>query len=423
MDATDLQSRLLTALGPAWPSVAALGRVAAVRGQQPWLVGGGVRDLLLGRGVRDVDLVVEGDARGLAEAVAAAEGGTVLGHAAFGTAKWTPAGGGTPLDLATARTETYPSPACLPVVAPAGLDADLARRDFSINAMALGTWGAQAGELRDPHGGQADLDAGVLRILHPRSFEDDPTRALRAARFAARFSLALEPRTAAWLAEAVATGAFLPLGAERLGAELDRLLHEPDPVEALRRLGAWGLAPVVLPGLGIDEEMLSEAAALVAACAEASALAPDARAPVADALWMRLSDGLGPSVRAERVRMVPGGGARHARFRAGLGAVRAAVGALAGPDPGAAGHMLRGLDPVALAAVLALGSGAAQAHVRWWLRDGRRVRLGLDGRDLLAAGVPAGPGLGRALDAAWTVAWRGAGSVEQRAAALEAARS
>lgn len=417
MNAVDLRSRLVEALGPAWPAVAALGRVAEARGQQPWLVGGGVRDLLLGRGVRDVDLVVEGDARALAEAVAAAEGGTVVGHAAFGTAKWTPASGGVPLDLATARTETYPTPACLPVVEPAGLDADLARRDFSINAMALGTWGSHAGVLLDPHGGRTDLEARVLRILHPGSFEDDPTRALRAARFASRFSLVLGTRTGERLADAVAGGAFGPLGVERLGAELDRLLHEPDPVGALRWLGEWGLAPVVVPGLGIDAALLDDAVALIDACAEASRLAPDAPAPAADALWMLLADGLAPETRSGAVRMVPGGGVRHARFRAGLGATRAAIGAL-GTDRGEAGHVLRGLDPVASAAVLAMGPADARAQTRWWLTDGRRVRLGLDGRDLIEAGVRPGPGLGRALAAAWSAAWRGDAPVDQRAAAL-----
>ena len=415
------EARLIGALGAAWADVTALGRVAATRGQSAWLVGGGVRDLLLGRPVRDVDLVVEGDAMALAGAVAAVEGGEVLRHAAFGTAKWTPRAGATPLDLAGARTEAYPTPACLPVVTAADLGADLARRDFSVNAMAMGTFGVDAGVLRDPHGGEADLSSGVLRVLHPRSFVDDPTRVLRAARFAARFTMQLAPETAAVMEAARVSGAFGPLGRERLGAELERLLCEPQPVAALRRLGAWGFGPELLPGLRLDAPLFATAEAVIAGCAEASALAGGPPLPAADALWMCLAEAVPADRRAAEARLVPGGGERHARFRAGLGAVRAASAALEAGDPGGAGHLLRGLDAVALGALLALGGPEARGRVRWWLAEGRSVRLGLDGRDLLAAGIPAGPGVGRGLAAAWSVAWRGGDPAAQRAAAIAAA--
>src|SRR5262245_7821418 len=139
-----------------------------------YLVGGAVRDLLLGRDRTDLDVAIEGD-------VAALEGapGFVLereGHFLTGKLQL----GHSEIDIAQARAETYPGPGALPEVKPASIGEDLARRDFTINAMAVPLAGKT--ELIDPHGGLADLSDGVLRVLHERSFIDDPTRALRAAR-------------------------------------------------------------------------------------------------------------------------------------------------------------------------------------------------------------------------------------------------
>jgi len=147
-------------------------------GDPVYLVGGAVRDLLLGRGRADIDLVVEGDAAVLASELEA----DVISHERFGTAKVRL--DGHDVDIATARSEAYPHPGALPVVEPATLAEDLRRRDFTINAMAIPLRGEP--RLIDPHGGQADLAAKLLRVLHPRSFEDDPTRAIRAARSPSR---------------------------------------------------------------------------------------------------------------------------------------------------------------------------------------------------------------------------------------------
>jgi tRNA nucleotidyltransferase (CCA-adding enzyme) len=180
-----------------------------------YLVGGAVRDLLLGRSRADVDLVVEGDAAALAERL----GGAAAEHERFGTVKVEV--DGQEIDIAGARTETYPEPGSLPVVAPAeGIEADLARRDFTINAMAIPI--ADKPRLIDPHGGEEDLGRGLLRVLHPHSFEDDPTRAIRAARYAARFDFELEPETEELLRVADLT----TLSADRRRAELERLAAE-----------------------------------------------------------------------------------------------------------------------------------------------------------------------------------------------------
>src|SRR5690349_1908741 len=204
--------------------------VREVAGDPVYLVGGAVRDLLLGRGRADIDLVVEGDAA----ALAARLGADVTAHERFGTAKLILEGH--EVDVATARTEAYPHPGALPVVGPARhLDADLARRDFTINAMAIPLHGAP--RLIDPHGGQADLGTRRLRVLHDGSFADDPTRAIRAVRYAARFGFALEARTE----ELLRAADLATVSANRREAELLRLASEAQAPRAFELLGEWGL--------------------------------------------------------------------------------------------------------------------------------------------------------------------------------------
>src|SRR3954452_10945273 len=154
-----------------------------------WLVGGAVRDVLLGATVRDLDLAVEGDL----DDVVGALGSSIEDHVRFGTATvGTPDGG--VVNVARTRTETYARPGALPDVRPAGIDEDLARRDFTVNAVAVGL---PDGEVRAAPHALDDLEARLLRVLHPRSFEDDPTRLLRLARYASRLGLEVEPETAA----------------------------------------------------------------------------------------------------------------------------------------------------------------------------------------------------------------------------------
>ncbi|HEY3492213.1 MAG TPA: hypothetical protein VGK43_04625, partial [Solirubrobacterales bacterium] len=199
-------------------------------GEPVFLVGGAVRDLLLGRSRADVDLVVEGDATALATRL----GGAGAEHERFGTVKVEV--DGHEVDIATARSETYPQPGALPVVAPArSIEEDLDRRDFTINAMAIPLDGAP--RLIDPRGGREDLERGLLRVLHARSFEDDPTRAIRAARYASRYGFTLEPETDRLLRRTdLAT-----VSADRRRAELERLAAEPTGVVGLGLLAGWGV--------------------------------------------------------------------------------------------------------------------------------------------------------------------------------------
>jgi tRNA nucleotidyltransferase (CCA-adding enzyme) len=207
-----------------------------------YLVGGAVRDLLLGRGRADIDLVVEGDAAALAERL----GAEVTSHDRFGTAKVKL--NGHEIDIAGARSESYPRPGALPVITGgADLAGDLRRRDFTINAMAIPLRGEP--HLIDPHGGEADLAARQLRVLHDGSFVDDPTRALRAARYASRFGFELEERTAGLICRAD----LGTVSADRREAELLRLADEERAASGFALLAEWGLLELRAAGVELAE--------------------------------------------------------------------------------------------------------------------------------------------------------------------------
>lgn len=347
--------------------------VLAVASEPVYVVGGAVRDLLLGRNRADLDLVVEGDAA----ALAARLGGEPIEHERFGTAKVEI--GGHEVDIASARSETYALPGALPdVTVPAGIEADLGRRDFTINAMAI----PLAGEPRllDPHGGQTDLEAGLLRVLHARSFADDPTRAIRAARYAARFGFGLEAETERLLREAE----LGTVSADRREAELLRLAGEPTAADGFRLLAGWALVGLRPGGLdlvdGIEEalgryewppEVTREQAVLAAA--------------------------LGP----------PGGEAELA--------------AVGSPRPAEAVALARRSSPLELLLASAMGASWVDRYMAAW----RWIRLEIDGSDLIAAGVPEGPAVGRGLDAALRRRLEGEieGREQELAVALDAARA
>ncbi len=197
-----------------------------------YAVGGCVRDWVLGMTkTPDVDVAVEGDGPALAQVVAAALTATLTVHAAFGTATLLLRQGAVRrLDVATCRREVYAKPAAYPRVEPGTLREDLARRDFTINAMAVSMGPGRMGQLVDPFGGVRDLRAKRLRVLHPGSFRDDPSRILRGVRFAERFGLSWERQTHRALREALAQGALGWLNAGRLRKEFTAMLNEPDSI-------------------------------------------------------------------------------------------------------------------------------------------------------------------------------------------------
>jgi len=228
-----LDARLRKFLGP-------LGRDARGLGMRLFAVGGCVRDDLLGLVTRDLDLVAEGDPRPLAAACVRRWGGAAEEFDRFGTVRLRLPGGAR-IDVARARAETYERPASLPEVRPAGLQEDLARRDFTVNAMARELAPEGAGCLIDPFQGELDLKARRLRILHPLSLRDDPTRLLRGARYAGRLGLRPEAGTFERIEEAVRQGWPALLSRERVRQELCRILEEKDPGPAMSLLKLWGL--------------------------------------------------------------------------------------------------------------------------------------------------------------------------------------
>ena len=203
-----------------------------------YLVGGPVRDVLLDSPIGDLDFVVEGDAPALARDLAAEVGGDVVVHRAFRTATVTL--GDDRVDIVTARKEVYAHPGALPTVAPGTIADDLARRDFSINAMAISLAPGESSVL-DRHGGLGDLVAGVVRALHSGSFADDPTRIFRAARYEQRLGFRIEDETGLAITQALDAGYIRLLSPDRVRHELDRVLHEADPAPALVRLTELGV--------------------------------------------------------------------------------------------------------------------------------------------------------------------------------------
>jgi tRNA nucleotidyltransferase (CCA-adding enzyme) len=357
--------KLDTSLRSTYPELEPL---AAASPDPVWVVGGAVRDLLLGRDRADnVDLVVVGDPAPLIRAL----GAGAVEHHRFATAK-AHIGDGLEVDVASARTESYPSPGALPEVAPtADLSSDLGRRDFTVNAIAVSL---RDGAELDPHGGEEDLRAGLLRVLHNRSFVDDPTRALRAARYAARFGFSFDPGTERLLrATELAT-----VSEDRRRAELRKIALEERPGEALAKLEEWGLFELA-PG---GAELSGRVSSLLDSPPWRD-LAPRDRAVLGAAH--------GPSPRARE---------------------------LAGEQPGRpseAVELAKSATPSELVIARAMGAEWLDRYVGEW----SSVRLEIDGADLIAAGVPEGPRVGEGLAAA--LAAKLDGEVEGAAAELELA--
>ncbi|NOH02554.1 MAG: CCA tRNA nucleotidyltransferase [Chloroflexi bacterium] len=215
-----------------------------------YLVGGVVRDLLLGKPVKDLDVIVEGDAIKLGRKLVEVYGGKLTPHVKFHTAIWhLPATWNLipdTIDLITARRETYEKPGALPTVTPSTIEDDLRRRDFTINAMAIRLDGEAFGEILDPLEGQTDLGRGAIRVLHPKSFLDDPTRIFRAIRYEARYSFRIEPSTLD-LINPEALAVLSELSGERLRHELDLILEEERTAVTLLRIANLGILNFIHP--------------------------------------------------------------------------------------------------------------------------------------------------------------------------------
>ena len=230
-----------------------LGRLADEEGIGLYLVGGVVRDLLLKKSNWDLDLTVEGEGISFARLVADRYGAGIALFERFSTARLI-LPNGLKVDIASTRRESYANPAALPDVRTASLDEDLFRRDFTINAMAIQLNSVYWGRLRDPYGGQQDLRNKILRVLHDRSFVDDPTRIFRAIRFAQRFGFRLEANTERLLARAASTNLVARLSGPRLANEIFALMKEVRPDLAIGRLRRLRLLRFLHPRLRIEKQ-------------------------------------------------------------------------------------------------------------------------------------------------------------------------
>ncbi|HEX4966496.1 MAG TPA: CBS domain-containing protein [Thermoanaerobaculia bacterium] len=365
-----------------------------------YLVGGFVRDLLLERENRDLDLVVEGDGLAFAEALARAVDGRMRMHHAFLTAVVVDPEG-FHIDVVTARSEFYRAPAALPEVQTSALRQDLFRRDFTINTLAIRLGPEPAPELIDYFSGRRDLKEKSLRVLHSLSFIDDPTRVLRAVRLELRLGFHISPETLHLAHVALAEGVFDQLSGSRLRDELALLLDDPAlALRGLDRLAELGVLRALDPRIELDEaahERLREARA----AHDWYRLEGIGDPPVQAwrLLLMALAGGLGEAdlVRlADRLLLAGEDRSLLTGFSRRLASVRAAL-----QDTLAPHAVAETLEPLAGEELLLLmaGNETARHWVRRYLTDLRRLKLELRGADLLARGIPAGPRIGEALRA------------------------
>ena len=363
------------------------GELAAERRLGIYLVGGVVRDVLLGRANSDLDLVVEGNAMGLAESLAGEVGGRLVVHRRFGTAKIRT--GNLTIDLAMARAETYARPGALPSVRPGSIQDDLARRDFTVNAMALRLDPASFGKVVDPFDGQKDLESKLIRILHDRSFIDDATRMLRAVRYEQRFGFRLEATTEKLLRQNVAM--LGTISGDRIRHELELILKEECPEKALKRAGDLGLLGEVHPALKSNGRLR-----------KTFEKAREVASPPTPALYFALLT-YPIGVRdcedlIARLKM-PGTVSRvildTARLREQMPLLDAAD-----LPPSAICESLQEYSPTSVqACAIAADSALIQERLDLYLTRWRHVRTALDGSALQKLGVPSGPRLGRTLKA------------------------
>lgn len=370
-----------------------LAREADAIGIRFALVGGVVRDVLLHMPTTDYDFVLDGGALGLAAAgelagiIRERYGGIVKGHAAFGTATWTPPAAFTDgdalapehYDFASARSETYERPGALPVPAPTTLEDDLRRRDFTVNAMALLLApAADYGRVADPHDGLTDVESSELRVLHPQSFLDDPTRIFRGARLAARLGFIFAEDTDALIPSSLPAVEYV--SGERLRTELRLILVESSAPDALGILEDCGALAAIHPALRVTETLEDDLLAVH----------DDPPADLETAAWCAWLCRLDASEIAEiAVRLA---------FSAALAsAVSCAAKLLASAKilhDGKPSEIHRLLNGIPEAAVIAAGrvlGGSAATNIEKYLAEWRYYRIVTNGERLKQLGIPPGP--------------------------------
>ena len=360
--------------------------VADSQGIQAYLVGGAIRDAMLGLPVSDIDVAIVGLTPGLAQHVADSLGGEVASSSQFNT--FTVSVSGRRIDLAMARRETYARPGTLPTVSPGTINKDLARRDFTVNAMAASLSENSFGELSDPFNGGSDLREGLVRVLHSDSFRDDATRVLRAARYAVRLGFTLEAHTMRLLRRDVS---YLDtISGVRLGDEFKRVLQEGRAAETLKLLDSLGALQAVHPALPLDDS-------------EMSILRRAEQIDFADKPALFLSILTYGMTASEKINFV-----ERLRLTSGLAQVVRDTGVAKGrvlDDPSidvfSRSEIYRRLRAFSEAAILGCalseGDSTAAQRLMLYMNELRHIKPLLNGNDLIALGATQGPRIGELL--------------------------
>ncbi|HUF90782.1 MAG TPA: hypothetical protein VMR23_00295 [Candidatus Limnocylindria bacterium] len=413
-----LAARLARTVAPASLTLlAAAGGHAQAVGGRAFVAGGLVRDAWRAHAAaaHDLDVVVEGDGLAVARALAGELGGALVEHERFLTASVTTPGG-VRIDVVTARSERYESPGALPRVMPATIELDLRRRDFAVNAMAAALGGEWL--LLDPLGGLRDLSRQRLRVLHPLSFVEDPTRLLRGARYAARLDFTLDAWTARCQALAIELAPYPALSGHRLAAELERLVADARPALALGRLGRAGVFRIVDARYRFTRRTARAVGALddTVGWAATHGLAVSA---VPLALLALLAD-QSPRVAAAFLDRLAIRGEPLARLLQALGAENSGR-PLAARTPGRTRASRRPPAPLALAAAYLTGDARERARVDTEVAAMRAEPGELRGDELIGLGVPGGPAVGAVLGE--IRARRRGGEIADRAAEIDYVRA
>lgn len=366
---------------------------ADARGLPLYLVGGFARDLLLGRPSLDFDLVVEGNALTFARACSKRLGGKLTVHKKFATA--TLSFPSLVLDFITARSETYSQPAALPDITPGTLADDLRRRDFTINTLAICLNRPRFGELRDDLGGLEDLQHGLVRVLHPRSFVDDPTRLFRAVRYAVRFGFKIAPETLALVEKG--RRYIKELSGERIRHELDLILDEPNAAAMLVQCNELGLLNALtppIPAFDVRHVELFDAT-------PAHELGIDFdRCALRYILWLMDS----PMSLLKELTARLAFTADLSRAVLAASTLRGELAGLTGASPSRWTMRLEKVPPLTVYAVSLAADESARAALLSYLARWRHIQPKTTGETLKARGVPPGPSYKRILTrlrAAW----------------------
>lgn len=367
----------------------AIAAIAAKFGTDCYLVGGAVRDVLKGQSSGDLDIMIEHRCSEIADAAAGQLGGTVLKMTRFGTA--TLDIGAIQIDLSTARRETYEESGALPKVFPGTIEQDLARRDFTINAMAISLSGHSFGDLIDPHNGVLDLERGVVRVLHNQSFEQDATRILRAIRFAGREGYQLDEYTERLIRRDVRY--LETVSGERIRHEIERIFLEPRSSAILQVANDLKVLQAIHPALAFEQSIVvpitsigkydSDDLNLIFYGLITWQASPEDVEPIITRLML-------DSVRSAFVKDI-------VSIRAILPSLRLSK------SNSETYYLLEGLQPLALDAYAVLtGDEEAVKRIRLYLDELRYIRPSITGELLLAEGVPEGPWIGQLLESLLT---------------------